>query len=158
MLAVGTAATRGVPPLRLYDLLSGAHLMDLGSDLKRGAGMLDIAWLSPSTLLSCGYDTFTRLWDTRCRSAVRSWEEEYDESVYCLATDKVSIFNFTWNFAPKTLSYQFSALHLTLSDQVNCLVTGTSRHGRVRVWDMRGQKPLYMRHAAPARRGQSSPV
>ena len=29
---------------------------------------------------------------------------------------------------------------------------------KVRVWDMRGQKPLYMRHAAPARRGQSSPV
>ena len=150
MIAVGTAATRGVPPLMLYDLLSGAHLMDLGSDLKRGAGMLDIAWLTPSTLLSCGYDTFTRLWDTRCRSAVRSWEEEYDESVYCLATDKVSIFNVSWNW--------FSALHLTLYDQVNCLVTGTSRHGRVRVWDMRGQKPLYMRHAAPARRGQSSPV
>jgi len=129
MIAVGTAATRGIAPLRLYDLLSGAHLMDLGSDLKKGAGMLDVAWLSPSTLLSCGYDTFTRLWDTRCRGAVRSWEEEYDESVYCLATDKV-----------------------------NCLITGTSRHGRVRVWDMRAQKPLYMRHAAPARRGQSSPV
>jgi len=129
MIAVGTAATRGVAPLRLFDLMSGAHLMDLGGDLKRGAGMLDLSWLSPSTLLSCGYDTFTRLWDTRCRSAVRSWEEEYDESVYCLATDKV-----------------------------NCLVTGTSRHGRVRVWDMRTPKPLYMRHAAPARRGQSSPV
>ena len=66
MIATGTAATRGTAPLRLYDLLSGAHLMDLGSDLKKGAGMLDIAWLSPSTLLSCGYDTFTRLWDTRC--------------------------------------------------------------------------------------------
>ena len=93
MIAVGTAATRGVAPLRLFDLLSGAHLMDLGSDLKRGAGMLDISWLTPSTLLSCGYDTFTRLWDTRCRSAVRSWEEEYDESVYCLATDKVRFFS-----------------------------------------------------------------
>ena len=69
MLAVGTAATRGIAPLRLYDLLSGAHLMDLGSELKRGAGMLDIAWLTPFTLLSCGYDTFTRLWDTR-------WTEE----------------------------------------------------------------------------------
>ena len=30
MIAVGTAATRGIAPLRLYDLLSGAHLMDLG--------------------------------------------------------------------------------------------------------------------------------
>ena len=73
MIAVGTAATRGTAPLRLYDLLSGAHLMDLGSDLKKGAGMLDIAWLSPSTLLSCGYDTFTRLWDTRCGVTIRCY-------------------------------------------------------------------------------------
>ena len=71
MIAVGTAATRGIAPLRLYDLLSGAHLMDLGSDLKKGAGMLDVAWLSPSTLLSCGYDTFTRLWDTRYGAIIR---------------------------------------------------------------------------------------
>merc|ERR1712173_555879 len=49
LIAVGTAATRGTAPLRLYDLLTGAHLMDLGSDLKKGAGMLDLAWLSPST-------------------------------------------------------------------------------------------------------------
>ena len=28
--------------------------------------------------------------DIRCHGAVRSWEEEYDESVYCLATDKVN--------------------------------------------------------------------
>ena len=107
MIAVGTAATRGVAPLRLFDLMSGAHLMDLGSDLKRGAGMLDLSWLSPSTLLSCGYDTFTRLWDTRCRSAVRSWEEEYDESVYCLATDKVSFPCMTClglSLAPNSLS------------------------------------------------------
>ena len=60
---------------------------------------------------------------------MRSWEEPHDESVYCLATDRV-----------------------------NCLVTGTARHGRVRVWDMRSSSALYMRHAAPARRGQSSPV
>ena len=83
--------------------------MDLGSDLKRGAGMLDISWLSPSTLLSCGYDTFTRLWDTRCRAAVRSWEEEYDESVYCLATDKVSVIH-VWPGSGSELSF---ALFLT---------------------------------------------
>ena len=33
VLAVGTAATRGVAPLRLYDLVSGAHLADLGTRL-----------------------------------------------------------------------------------------------------------------------------
>jgi len=129
LLAVGTSATRGTPPLRLYDLASGHHLQDMGLELKNGAGMLDMAWLSDSTLLSCGYDTFTRLWDTRCRSYVRSWEEPFDESVYCLATDNV-----------------------------NVLVTGTARHGRVRVWDMRCTSHLYMKYAAPARRGQSSPV
>jgi WD40 repeat protein len=78
------------------------NVLDMGTELKNGAGMLDLAWLSSSTFLACGYDTFTRLWDTRCRTYVRSWEEPFDESVYCLATDKV-----------------------------NCLVTGTSRHGRV---------------------------
>jgi len=129
LLAVGTAATKGVPPLRLYDLACGNHVLDLGTELKKGAGMLDMTWLSATTFLACGYDTFTRLWDTRCRTHVRAWEEPFDESVYCLATDKV-----------------------------NCLVTGTSRHGRVRIWDMRTSGYLYMRHAAPARRGQSSPV
>lgn len=129
LLSVGTAATRSTPPLRLYDLGSGQHLMDLGVELKNGAGMLDMAWMSNNTLLSCGYDTFTRLWDTRCRSFVRCWEEEFDEAVYCLATDGV-----------------------------NVLVTGTARHGRVRVWDMRTTSHLYMRDASPARRGQSSPV
>jgi len=129
ILAVGTAGTRGVPPLRLYDLATGDNVLDLGTELKNGAGMLDMAWLNTTTFLACGYDTFTRLWDTRCRTYVRSWEEPFDESVYCLATDRV-----------------------------NCLVTGTSRHGRVRVWDMRSSGFLYMKYSAPARRGQSSPV
>jgi len=129
ILAVGTAGTRGVPPLRLYDLSTGENVLDLGTELKNGAGMLDMAWLNTTTFLACGYDTFTRLWDTRCRTYVRSWEEPFDESVYCLATDRV-----------------------------NCLVTGTSRHGRVRVWDMRSSGFLYMKYSAPARRGQSSPV
>lgn len=129
LMCVGTAGTRGTCPLRLYDVATGGHVLDMGQSLKNGAGMLDIAWMSNSTFLACGYDTFTRLWDTRCGGYVSCWEEPYDESVYCLATDRV-----------------------------NCLVTGTARHGRVRVWDMRTTASLYMRHAAAARRGQSSPV
>ena len=37
-------------------------------------------------------------------------------------------------------------------------MTGTARHGLVRIWDMRASTSLYARHAAAARRGQSSPV
>lgn len=129
LTVVGTAAQRGVPPLRLFDLSTGQHLLDLGAELRNGAGQLDLAWLDGATFLGCGYDTCTRLWDTRCSGYVRTWEEPFDESVYCLGTDRV-----------------------------NLLVTGTARHGRVRVWDMRAVKPLYMKHATPARQGQSSPV
>ena len=61
------------------------------------------------TFALCRYDTVTRLWDTRCGSAVvKEWEEPHDEAVYALATDAV-----------------------------NTVVTGTARHGRIRVWDIR---------------------
>ena len=33
------------------------------------------------------YDASTRLFDTRCGSFVRRWEEPFDEAIYCLATD-----------------------------------------------------------------------
>jgi hypothetical protein len=64
----------------LFDLSSGQHLLDLGSELKAGAGQLDLVWQDAATFLACGYDTCTRLWDTRCRTYVRTWEEPYDES------------------------------------------------------------------------------
>ena len=62
LMCVGTAGTRGTCPLRLYDLATGGHVLDMGQQLKNGAGILDLAWLSNSTFLACGYDTFTRLW------------------------------------------------------------------------------------------------
>ncbi|RXM27406.1 F-box/WD repeat-containing protein 4 [Acipenser ruthenus] len=37
----------------------------LGTDFRRGAGVLDVVYESPSTLLSCGYNTFIRCWDVR---------------------------------------------------------------------------------------------
>ena len=39
----------------------------------------------------CIYIYLSKFFNGRCRGAVRSWEEEYDESVYCLATDRVRI-------------------------------------------------------------------
>ena len=65
---------------RLFDLSSGQHLLDLGGELRNGAGQLDLAWLDQATFLACGYDTCTRLWDTRCSTYVRTWEDPFDES------------------------------------------------------------------------------
>lgn len=44
---------------------SGQLLTHLGSDFPPGAGVLDVMYESPSTLLSCGYDTYVRYWDLR---------------------------------------------------------------------------------------------
>jgi len=30
---------------------------------KHGAGILDMVWDDPNTLLTCGYDTYIRKWD-----------------------------------------------------------------------------------------------
>lgn len=37
----------------------------LGSQFRRGAGVLDMVFESPFQLFTCGYDTFIRLWDLR---------------------------------------------------------------------------------------------
>jgi len=142
---IGSAGLGGVPALHLLDLQSLLPPQPFGETvLKKGAGVLDIQWLDYSTFLSCGYDTCARMWDTRSRACVRTWEEPFDEAVYCFSTDNA-----------------FS------------LVCGTARHGLVRLWDMRssgsssdgvapaGRKRqqhvsmFYARHAHP---GQSSPV
>lgn len=49
----------------LCSLPSGQLMMHLGSDFPPGAGVLDVMYESPSTLLSCGYDTYVRYWDLR---------------------------------------------------------------------------------------------
>lgn len=38
----------------------------LGENYKRGAGVLDMQYETKDVLLSCGYDTYIRLWDLRC--------------------------------------------------------------------------------------------
>lgn len=128
-VAIGSAGLCGVPSLQLLDLHTATPTLELGHNLKRGAGMLDLAWKTESTLLSCGYDSCTRLWDTRIGSCVRTWEEPFNEAIYCLATDN----NMT-------------------------LVCGTARHGLVRVWDMRSNDPVQMIYTKHAHLGQSSPV
>lgn len=51
--------------LFLDSLSSGQLVTCLGTDFHRGAGVLDVFYETPSTLLSCGYDTYIRYWDLR---------------------------------------------------------------------------------------------
>ena len=59
----------------------------------------------------------------------RTWEEPFDQAIYCLATDG------NWS-----------------------LVCGTARHGMVRLWDMRHSKPVQLFYVKHPFSGQSSPV
>ncbi len=130
VLAVGTAGLGGIPSLNMFDLDTGMPTnIGISSGLRKGAGMLDLQWMDNYNLLSCGYDSFARLWDTRAGQCVRKWEEPFDEAVYCLATDN----NMT-------------------------LVCGTARHGLVRLWDMRHSSPVQMYYVKHPHNGQSSPV
>ena len=53
-------------------VISGQLVRELKtSHHRRGAGVFAVKWETPSTLLSCGYDTAVRLWDTRL---IDGWE------------------------------------------------------------------------------------
>uniref|UniRef100_U3FMW7 F-box/WD repeat-containing protein 4 n=1 Tax=Callithrix jacchus TaxID=9483 RepID=U3FMW7_CALJA len=115
----GTACCGHFSPLRIWDLNSGQLMTHLGSDFPPGAGVLDVMYESPFTLLSCGYDTYVRYWDLRTsvRKCVMEWEEPHDSTLYCLQTDG--------NYL---------------------LATGSSYYGVVRLWDRRQRACL---HAFP---------
>ena len=112
----------------MLDLATGTR-QDLLTDLRKGAGMLDLTWIDETKFLSCGYDSHARLWDIRSGTCVSKWEEPFNEAIYCMSTD----YNMT-------------------------LVCGTARHGLVRLWDMRHTQPIQMYHVKHPRIGQSSPV
>lgn len=116
VLLTGSAGCNAVPPLQAFDLGTGTRIAVLGTGYQNGAGVLHVYPESLTELLSCGYDTFVRLWDLRCPSkCVRSWEDPHDSAVYCVASDH----NVT-------------------------ILSGTSRHGVVRLWDRRMLKPVKM--------------
>uniref|UniRef100_H3CI41 F-box and WD repeat domain containing 4 n=2 Tax=Tetraodon nigroviridis TaxID=99883 RepID=H3CI41_TETNG len=64
-------------------------MCSLGSQFRRGAGVLDMVFETPSQLLTCGYDTFIRMWDLRLnpRKCAKEWEEPHDCALYCIQTD-----------------------------------------------------------------------
>ncbi|XP_075072380.1 F-box/WD repeat-containing protein 4 isoform X1 [Mixophyes fleayi] len=124
----GTACCRHTSPLRIWDLQSGQLMNCLGTEFKRGAGVLDIHYETPYTLLSCGYDTYIRYWDLRTssRRCVKEWEEPHDSALYCIQ-----------------------------SDGNNMIASGSSYYGVVRLWDKRMNQCLqYFSLSSPT----SSPV
>ncbi|KAM8923858.1 F-box/WD repeat-containing protein 4 isoform 2-T2 [Pelodytes ibericus] len=106
----GTACCGHNSPLRIWDLQSGQLVSCLGTDFRRGAGVLDVCYETPYTLLSCGYDTYIRYWDLRTstRRCVKEWEEPHDSALYCLQSDG---------------NYM--------------IASGSSYYGVVRLWDKR---------------------
>ncbi|XP_010864775.1 F-box/WD repeat-containing protein 4 isoform X2 [Esox lucius] len=100
----------------------------LGSEFRRGAGVLDIVYESPFHLFTCGYDTFIRSWDLRLspRKCVMEWEEPHDSALYCIQTD---------------------GNHM--------IASGSSYYGVVRTWDKRQTRCLEMFQLSTA---VSSPV
>lgn len=112
----GSAGCNGVSPLQAFDLATGQHITSFGTNHRNGAGVLHVYPESAIEVLSCGYDTFVRLWDLRCPTkCVQAWEDPHDSTVYCMATDH----NVT-------------------------VLSGTSRYGVVRLWDKRMTKPVNM--------------
>lgn len=109
-MGVGNAGINVLEPLHIWDVERMSLLGSLGENYKRGAGVLDMQFETKDLLMSCGYDTYIRLWDLRCpfSKSVSCWEEPYDSSLYCVQTD--------YN---------------------NTFLTGSSRHGMIHLWDKR---------------------
>ncbi|XP_042315470.1 F-box/WD repeat-containing protein 4 isoform X2 [Sceloporus undulatus] len=101
--------------IAISPLLSGQLVTCLGTDFHRGAGVLDVFYETPSTLLSCGYDTYIRYWDLRTstRECVKKWEEPHDSALYCIR-----------------------------SDGNHMIASGSSYYGVVRLWDKRQTRCL----------------
>ncbi|CAM4584670.1 unnamed protein product [Lepidochelys olivacea] len=111
----GTACCGHTSPLRIWDLESGQLATCLGTDFHRGAGVLDVVYETPFTLLSCGYDTYIRSWDLRMstRKCVMEWEEPHDSALYCVR-----------------------------SDGNHMIASGSAYYGVVRLWDKRQSRCL----------------
>ncbi|XP_054652190.1 F-box/WD repeat-containing protein 4 isoform X2 [Dunckerocampus dactyliophorus] len=106
----GTACCENSTPLLVWDVERLECVCSLGSEFRRGAGVLDMVFETPFHLLTCGYDTFIRLWDLRLspQKYVMEWEEPHDSALYCIQTD---------------------GNHM--------IASGSSYYGVVRLWDKR---------------------
>lgn len=106
--STGSAGLYGIPSLTLLDLATGVR-QDIGAGLRKGAGMLDLTWIDDTKLLSCGYDSYARLWDMRSGTCVRKWEEPFNEAIYCMSTDNnMTLVRFFFLRIPSIVSFKIS--------------------------------------------------
>jgi len=86
--AVGSSGTTiNSPPLHIIDIERYTMVNTMRHTWKHGAGILDMVWDDPNTLLTCGYDTYIRKWDLRTGRCVCSWADPTDATLYCVSSD-----------------------------------------------------------------------
>ncbi|XP_057591933.1 F-box/WD repeat-containing protein 4 isoform X2 [Hippopotamus amphibius kiboko] len=135
--------------IAISPLLSGQLMTHLGSDFPPGAGVLDVMYESPSTLLSCGYDTYVRYWDLRASVSQNGflrplgklgwrWRAPPNLPLHHLLLDRKCVME--WE------EPHDSTLYCLQTDGNHLLATGSSYYGVVRLWDRRQRACL---HAFP---------
>ncbi|KAK2584702.1 hypothetical protein KPH14_007036 [Odynerus spinipes] len=85
--AVGSSGNSDGPPLHIFDTECCSISDVVKHNWRRGAGILDMVWDNPHTLLTCGYDTYIRKWDIRCGMCVSSWSDPTNATLYCISSD-----------------------------------------------------------------------
>ncbi|XP_012287711.1 F-box/WD repeat-containing protein 4-like [Orussus abietinus] len=109
--AVGLSGVNDRIPLRIYDMECFSEPNVLVHNWRLGAGILDMVWDDPNTLLTCGYDSYTRKWDLRTASCVNIWPDPTNASIYCIS-----------------------------SDHHNAVITGAQVNAKAVLWDQRQTK------------------
>ncbi|KAK6635154.1 hypothetical protein RUM43_007982 [Polyplax serrata] len=116
LCAVGSSGYK-TSPLNIFDLNREVFSISISENFKPGAGIFDIIWETPNVFLTCGYDTYVRLWDLRTGQCVRSWTDPFDNAIYSLATD------YNWT-----------------------IMSGSGVYSRVTLWDKRRSSHVLIYH------------
>ncbi|EZA62628.1 hypothetical protein DMN91_006750 [Ooceraea biroi] len=126
--AVGSGGWTDFPPLHIIDI-NKHHMSAMVHKWRHGAGILDMVWDNPHTLLTCGYDSHIRKWDLRVGKCVSSWADPNDATLYCISSD-----------------YQYT------------MITGTQYTEMAVLWDQRQRNFVQVYYVNPRSAFRSSPI
>lgn len=124
--------TRGINlhPLHILDLeYCKPILINRKTELRYGAGILDMVWENPHTFLTCGYDQQIHKWDMRTEKRVCRWEDPNGIAMYCISSD-----------------YQYT---MVTGGQYNCIAL---------LWDQRQSKFVQVYYAYTEHTSSRSPI